>query len=82
MSHTTAKHARLRRPVAALLLALLMLAGTSARSAVGPGDTITTMAGTGGAGYAGDSGPATAAQLNSPAAWQWTRPAFSSLRIR
>jgi len=34
---------------------------------------ITTMAGTGGAGYSGDGGPATAAELNSPSA-----PAFDS----
>ena len=33
---------------------------------VSPGGTITTVAGTGAAGFSGDNGPATSAQLNSP----------------
>ncbi len=42
--------------------------GNSRVRRVSPGGTITTVAGTAGAGYSGDGGPATAAQLSSPRA--------------
>ena len=37
--------------------------------------TITRLAGNGNAGFGGDGGAATSAQLNSPQGWRWTRPA-------
>ncbi len=40
---------------------------------------ITTVAGNGTAGYSGDNGPATAAELNLPEGVRWTPPGTSSL---
>ena len=51
-------------------------AGSS--TTIGPNSIITTVAGNGTAGYSGDSGPATAAELNAPWASRWTRPGTSS----
>ena len=48
---------------------------------VDPSGTITTIAGTGEAGYGGDGGPAAKAQLASPLLWRWTARANSTLRI-
>ena len=39
---------------------------------------ITTVAGNGTAGYSGDGGPATAAELDAPRASRWTPPGTSS----
>jgi hypothetical protein len=63
---TTPTSAGLRRLVAGLLVALLMLANAHSIYAVGPSDTIATVAGDGTSGYSGDGGPASAAQLNFP----------------
>ena len=39
------------------------------------GGVISTVAGTGAAGFSGDGGQATSAQLNAPQVWRWTRRA-------
>ena len=39
---------------------------------------ITTVAGDGAAGYSGDNGPATAAELDDPTRWRWTPVATST----
>src|SRR5437667_70982 len=67
MIRTISRSAGLRRLLAALLAALLVLAGAGSIYAVGPSDTITTVAGDGTFGYSGDGGPATAAQFALPA---------------
>jgi len=41
---------------------------------------ITTVAGTGVAGFLGDGGLATSARLNTPSAWKWTVPSTSTSR--
>src|SRR5829696_3087492 len=47
---------------------------------VDPHGTITTVAGTGEAGFSGDGGLATKAKLNSPSQWRWTGRGTSSSR--
>jgi len=47
---------------------------------VDPHGTITTMAGTGEAGFSGDGGLATKAKLNSPSQWRWTGRGTSTSR--
>ena len=58
-----------RRPLAVVLavaVALLTIQVVSVKRAAAAAGDITTIAGTGSAGYSGDAGPATAAQLNQP----------------
>src|SRR5829696_1732009 len=47
---------------------------------VDPHGTITTVAGTGEAGFSGDGGLATKAKLNSPSQWRWTGRGTSTSR--
>src|ERR1051326_6029592 len=51
---------------AIFILSVVVLLGLSASDAFGQANVISTAAGTGTAGYTGDGGPATAAELNTP----------------